>query len=72
MAVKKQKKPQKRKRVPVTAGVTGATPGLVSKGLTGLPASSVDPVSVLMAMTPSGAETTSSTSSLLTVKSTKA
>ncbi|KAF9371206.1 hypothetical protein CPB97_002160, partial [Podila verticillata] len=72
MAVKKQKKPQKRKRAPVTAGVTGATPGLVSKGFTGLPASSVDPVSVLMAMTPSGAETTSSTSSLLTVKSTKA
>ncbi|KAG0036346.1 hypothetical protein BGZ82_004343 [Podila clonocystis] len=75
MAVKKQKKPQKRKRVSVTAGVTGvtgATTGILPKGLTGVPSSSSDPVSVLLAMTPSGAETTSSTSSLLTVKSTKA
>ncbi|KAG0345852.1 hypothetical protein BG004_002943 [Podila humilis] len=85
MAVKKQKKtPAKRRRAPVTAGTGIIAAGSDSfKNITSThtaataaaaaaAATDTDSLSVLMAMTPSGAETTSSTSSLLTVKSTKA
>ncbi|KAF8939793.1 hypothetical protein BGZ58_008770 [Dissophora ornata] len=79
MAVKKTKRPTttKRRKVPVTTTTdAAAAAGSVAGRQAALPkihsATAVDPVSVLMSMTPSGAETTSTTSSLLTVKSSKA
>ncbi|KAF9427164.1 hypothetical protein BGZ94_005366 [Podila epigama] len=79
MAVKKNKRAtSKRKKAPVTVTATTGTATGVAKAMdkkalltAATAAATVDPVSVLLAMTPSGAETTSSTSSLLTVKSTK-
>ncbi|KAF9995658.1 hypothetical protein BGZ80_011062 [Entomortierella chlamydospora] len=77
MAVKRTKKPlSKRRRTPVTAVVPDAGPGLHPGKQSLLPnihSSDVpDPLSVLKSLTPSGAETTSTTSSLLTIKSSKA
>ncbi|KAG0208329.1 hypothetical protein BGX33_006335 [Mortierella sp. NVP41] len=77
MAVKKPKRSTaKRRRIPVTASLEPTQPTIITKlaapsttTTTGGPA---DSLSVLMALTPSGAETTSSTSSLLTIKSSKA
>ncbi|KAG0365636.1 hypothetical protein BGZ54_006360 [Gamsiella multidivaricata] len=66
----------KRKRAPVTAAAPDTGPGSVTAkqgALTTISAAAMtDPVSLLMSLTPSGAETTSTTSSLLTVKSSKA
>ncbi|KAG0258298.1 hypothetical protein BG011_003370 [Mortierella polycephala] len=69
-AKKSRKSSSKRKRIPVTAAqpVSRASDGS-TKGLPGLPSTpDVDALSVLMAITPSGKETTSATSSLLTIK----
>ncbi|KAF9986846.1 hypothetical protein BGZ75_001350 [Mortierella antarctica] len=73
MAVKRARKPaSKKRRVPVTAAAGGT--GLpTASTLTSIPsAHAADPVSLLMSLTPSNTETTSSTSSLLTIKSSKA
>ncbi|KAF8932721.1 hypothetical protein BGZ47_011208 [Haplosporangium gracile] len=71
MAVKKPKRSTaKRRRIPVTASLpptTTSQPTVTPAG-----SSSADSLSVLMALTPSGTETTSTTSSLLTIKSSKA
>lgn len=78
MAVKKPKRPtSKRKKTPVTAVVpfagTGAGSGRENQArvLAVSTASTIEAVSVLKSLTPSGTETTSTTSSLLAVKSTK-
>ncbi|KAG0302067.1 hypothetical protein BGZ97_002511, partial [Linnemannia gamsii] len=72
MAVKKPKRSTaKRRRIPVTASLSPGT-ALPTPTTNHTGSSSADSLSVLMALTPSGAETTSSTSSLLTIKSSKA
>ncbi|KAG0201180.1 hypothetical protein BGX28_005926 [Mortierella sp. GBA30] len=77
MAAKRPRKPTNKKRhLPVTATspVSGLDSSISLKGtLAKLPPIQIaDRVSVLMSLTPSNAETTSTTSSLLTVKSSKA
>ncbi|KAF9436295.1 hypothetical protein BGZ76_004360 [Entomortierella beljakovae] len=76
MAVKRKTKPlKKRKRVPVTAtlGTQPEIPAGTKTLLSNISATDgIDSLSILKSMTPSGAETTSTTSSLLTVKSSKA
>ncbi|KAG0245654.1 putative methyltransferase-domain-containing protein [Mortierella sp. GBAus27b] len=79
MAVKKSRRATiKRKKAPVTAAApltgTGTGPSIERQaGLQTAPtAPSTGAVSVLRSLTPSGTETTSTTSSLLAVKSTKA
>ncbi|KAF8975431.1 hypothetical protein BGZ46_009131 [Entomortierella lignicola] len=76
MAVKRTKKPlNKRRRIPVTAIVPDTSLELHT-GKPLLPSihstDSADSLSVLKSLTPTGAETTSTTSSLLTIKSSKA
>ncbi|KAI1295058.1 hypothetical protein EDD11_008050 [Mortierella claussenii] len=74
MAVKRSKKPtSKRRRMPVTTAVTASPTATLHKSqLSHASTTASDPLSVLMSLTPSGVETTSTTSSLLTVKSSKA
>ncbi|KAG0041750.1 hypothetical protein BGZ83_001362 [Gryganskiella cystojenkinii] len=68
----KPKRSVARRKRPVTADAGGPLAELTSHAITTSSGATVDPVSVLMALTPTGADTTSKTSSLLTVKSTKA
>ncbi|KAF9110778.1 hypothetical protein BGX27_005889 [Mortierella sp. AM989] len=76
MAVKRTKKTlNKRRRTPVTAASLDAELGSHAGKQAPLPSvhsvDAVDPLSVLKSLTPTGAETTSTTSSLLTIKGSK-
>ncbi|KAF9921354.1 hypothetical protein FBU30_008639 [Linnemannia zychae] len=73
MAIKKPKRSTaKRKRIPVTASFTPTTSAGIASSSIATQSGTVDSLSILKALTPTDAETTSSTSSLLTIKSSKA
>ncbi|KAG0003767.1 hypothetical protein BGZ65_001371 [Modicella reniformis] len=76
MTVNKPKRPaNKRRKTPVTAAapVAGTRTGSGAEKKAEISAATdTDAMSLLLSLTPSGAETTSATSSLLTVKNTKA